>query len=149
MACGNFFKHFTMMSYNSLTKESLVNSLNEFLFNCATLAKFWPNLCSFMSQKIILLIHFLKIFDVSIIGCNSQTKALFTKIIPFLGKDNLCRNYAVLCFKIHSLEIFLNFCSMMRHNRQTKVALIFFLITSSLGTMWDQLGPKLHNIVSH
>ena len=75
----------------------------------------------------------------------------FTKKIPSWGKGNLDQIWDKIMqpgLMIHSLGMFLNFCAMMRHNRQTKAALVIFLKKSFLGATWTQFSQKLQSYIT-
>ena len=144
-----FWKHFSMIGHNRLTKVVLVSFLQRSSFS--TIEQFISNLGqnygTLCPMQLRLMIHSLKILKCSRMGYSSYTKVMLLCQKKFFGGQgqfgpNLGQSYTFLYLMTHSLRIFLKFCGMMRHNTQTKVVLVIFskkLLWNNTCPMWPKI----------
>ena len=144
MSCFFLLKYFSMMEHNRLIKVTLFSFPQNIPFS--TIVHFGPNLsqtyATLCPRELCHMVHSLKVLKYNTLGQHSYTKVILVNLPKnsLSGQGQLMPNFGqnyTTCLMIHSLRIFLRFCGMMRHNKQTNVVFVVFPKKSPFGAIWS------------
>ena len=147
-----------MMGHDILKKVVLVIFPQKSSFN--TIVKFGLNLgqnyATLCLRQLVLMVHSLKLLSCSMMGYNSQTKALIVNLpikkFRFRIKTIWAQFVPNLCNLLSHDSLSEDPFEVLQYHEAQKIDksnLTHFSKKSPFGAIQAQSGPKLHNLISH